>query len=607
MYLQRTFIMVAVAAVLALFHVSGCSDESTSSSGGGGSGNTTSSGTGGTGTGNGGNTNSGGFNLGGSTPGGCVCSADLKKVVCDGIVSETCSGDQACLSGECTDDPCGAADASKSSYGCDYWALRPDVINAVEGACFAAFVANTWTVPVHLEVSYQGQVISNPDFIQIPQGQGQSLTYTPYDPVGGVPVGQVAAVFLGHDTSGNGLACPFAAAVDGTMGVKGTGFGQAFHITSDRPVVAYSILPYGGGSAQATSASLLLPTSAWDTNYIAVNAYAKTQTFGAGMPSLNILAHLDNTQVVILPGVDVVGGGGISATPANQPIIYTLDAGEYMQVSQPAELTGSPIQSDKPVGVWGAASCLSVPVNVQFCDSAHQQIPPVRALGSSYAGVRYRNRASAGGVDETPPWRVVGAVDGTTLTWSPGAPAGAPTSIDQGQVAEFEASGPFVVTSQDEDHPFYFAQYMTGSEQYGANEGDPEWVNVVPVDQYLDYYVFFTDPTYSETSLVVTRRKSAIDDAFHDVNLDCFGALNGWQPLGDLEYTRVDLVTGQFQDVGSCSNGRHEMTSEVPFGVTVWGWGTLGVIPTTHDVSYAYPAGASVQVINEVVVPPVPK
>jgi hypothetical protein len=31
------------------------------------------------------------------------------------------------------------------------------------------------------------------------------------------------------------------------------------------------------------------------------------------------------------------------------------------------------------------------------------------------------------------------------------------------------------------------------------------------------------------------------------------------------------------------------------------------VLPTTHDVSYAYPAGASVQVINEVVVPPVPK
>jgi len=94
---------------------------------------------------------------------------------------------------------------------------------------------------------------------------------------------------------------------------------------------------------------------------------------------------------------------------------------------------------------------------------------------------------------------------------------------------------------------------------------------------------------------------------FEPVELDCAGTLIGWQPLGDLEYTRVDLVTGNFEDVGNCSNGRREMTSEAPFGVTVWGWGTLGIEPSTHDVSYAYPAGASVQVINEVVVPPVPE
>ncbi len=43
--------------------------------------------------------------------------------------------------------------------------------------------------------------------------------------------------------------------------------------------------------------------------------------------------------------------------------------------------------------------------------------------------------------------------------------------------------------------------------------------------------------------------------------LDCAGALNDWQPLGDLEYTRINLVTGDFEDVGACSNGRHEVHS----------------------------------------------
>lgn len=91
-----------------------------------------------------------------------------------------------------------------------------------------------------------------------------------------------------------------------------------------------------------------------------------------------------------------------------------------------------------------------------------------------------------------------------------------------------------------------------------------------------------------------------------DVNLDCAGTLTGWAPLGPYEYTRVDMVTGNFQSVNGCSNGRHEISSEAPFGVTVWGWGSFAAASTTY-VSYAYPAGASIQQINEVVVPPIPK
>ncbi|MBM4376027.1 MAG: IgGFc-binding protein [Deltaproteobacteria bacterium] len=536
-----------------------------------------------------------------------ACSGDLKKVTCDGVVTKECGPDEACLGGMCTTDVCGAANVAKSSYGCDYWALKPDIISAVRGACFAAFIANTWSSPVHVSVEYKGQPLQG-EFIRIPQGQGASLTYQPYDPVAGLAVGEVAALFLAHDSQGQGLKCPFQPAVDAPAGVVGTGFGSAFHITTDRPVVAYSIMPFGGASAQATSASLLLPTSAWDTNYVAVSAFPKAQTFGPAVPSIDILARENDTTVTLLPGVSVQGGGGVASTPANQPLVYKLAAGQYLQIAQTEELTGAPIQSDKPVGVWGAASCLSVPVDVPFCDSAHQQIPPVRALGSRYALVRYRNRAAAMGQEETPPWRLVGAVDGTALTWKPVVPPGAPTFLQSGEVVVFEAAGPFVVSSQDADHPFYLGQYMTGSERYGGHEGDPEWVNVVPVDQYLDSYVFFTDPTYSETSLVVVRQKNLETNAFEPVTLDCLGPLQGWQPIvDDLEYTRVDLVTGAFQDVGGCSNGRREMKSVVPFGVTVWGWGTLGVTPSTHDVSYAYPAGASVKAVNQVVVPPTPK
>lgn len=138
----------------------------------------------------------GGLLLGGGGPSGCLeCSADLKTVLdCDGNVVQECGGDQACLAGVCGDDPCGAAEAAKSSYGCDYWAVKPDLISAAFGACFGAYVANTWSVPVHIDVSRDGQDLGHA-FIVIPQGQGQTLTYEPYDPAAGLPVGEVAIVF----------------------------------------------------------------------------------------------------------------------------------------------------------------------------------------------------------------------------------------------------------------------------------------------------------------------------------------------------------------------------------------------------------------------------
>jgi hypothetical protein len=567
----------------------------------------------------------------GSTTPGCElgCSADLKKVVdCNGVVVSECSGDQACASGMCIGEPCVAAEEAKSSYGCDYWALKTPLIDEGDGACFAAFVANTWSKPVHIEIERQGQKLAS-SAIRIPKGQGASLTYEPYDESAGLPVGEVAILFLSRGPTGKLTFsqmpdCPAPAAVAAETAVNGTGRGHAFHIRTDRPVVAYQILPYGGGSAAATSATLLLPTSAWGDNYVAVNAYEKSKIVAPAHPSLSILAHEDATDVQILPKAAIEGGAGVAAAPAGQPVTYTLAAGEILQFEQTAELTGSPIQSNKPIAIWGGASCLNVPKDAAACDSAQQQIPPIQALGSEYAAVRYRNREGVGVVplplpiplpmtpqnqgEEAPPWRIVGAVDGTTLSWEPAPPSGAPTSVGLGDVFEFNATGPFLVRSQDEDHPFYIAGYMTGGMGFGG-EGDPEWVNLVPTNQYLDYYVFFTDPTYSETNLVVVRRKGP--NGFEDVTLDCAGTLTGWEPLGEHEWTRIDLVTGDFESVGGCSNGRHEIKSAAPFGVTVWGWGAMAgkdlLSNGTLYVSYAYPAGMSIKPVNTVVVPPVPK
>lgn len=618
MLLRSTFAcLVAATALTALGACSDSGNNPTSSQGTGtGTGTGTSAGGNGQGAGaTGGST--GAFTTGTGGNGQCAntCSSDLHQVLdCNGAVVVNCPPDQGCGASGCV-PACQAALENKSTIGCDYYSVAPDIISAGAGACFAAYVANTWGSPVTISVERDGQTFDVSTFARIPSGNGQAITYAPL-PNGQLPAGEVAILFLAR--FGNTLTnCPpgIPPAYTATdAAVHGTGLGEAFHIVTSAPTVAYDIFPYGGGASAATSATLLLPTTAWGTNYVAVDAFRKSTFVASAQPSIDIVASEDDTSVTISPTATIIGGGGVTGTGQGVPATYTLQKGQVLQFTQDAELIGSPIQSDKPIGLWGAASCLSIDVDQQACDSAHQQIPPVAALGHEYVAVRYRNRFPAQ-AEETPPWRFVGAVAGTNLTYEPSAPAGAPSSLASGEVAEFTSAGPFIVRSQDADHPFYVSGHMTGCAEVSSNifsdcRGDPEFVNVIPSAQYLSKYTFFTDPTYPETNLVLVRERAS-DGFFKDVDLDCAGVIGGWQAVGgspDFEYTRIDLVTGNFAPVGACDNGRHEISSAAPFGLTVWGWGSGATAPfVSQAVSYAYPAGASVQTINTVIVPPIPQ
>ena len=544
---------------------------------------------------------------GGGGPAGCgpKCTLDGHSVLdCDGNVVEQCTGADGCddQDGACK-NACDVAVQNKHAVGCEYYATFMDTY--AELACFAAFVANTWDTPAHVAVEYAGVTLPIEQFAYIPSGAGPTLQYEPFDPALGIPPGEVVILFLGgprlDDPPPLSATCPFDSAVPfGAMQHDKTAIGASFRITSDVPVVSYEINPYGGGSAAVTAASLLLPTSVWDTDYVAVNVYE----MDIDKPSMNIVATEDDTKVTLLPTKPVEGGGGIPAGPANQPLSFTLQKGENAQLTQAEALTGTIVKADKPVGFMAGPRCMRAPKGTTYCDHGEQMIPPVKALGSEYVGVMHRPRKS-----EPALWRVIGAVDGTQLSWSESV--GGPATLAAGQVVELATGKPFVVHSQDDAHPFMLFTLMASNGYMPDLDGygDPDFVISVPPKQYRASYVFFADPTYPETNLVIVRAKK--DGAFRPVTLDCAGELAGWQPVGDYEWTRVDLITHDFQDVGACSTGRHEIGSEAPFGLWVWGWGSpetgdfqQGIF--TRDVSYGYPGGMNVQPINGVVLDTIP-
>src|SRR6185437_4524281 len=97
--------------------------------------------------------------------------------------------------------------------------------------------------------------------------------------------------------------------------------------------------------------------------------------------------------------------------------------------------------------------------------------------------------------------------------------------------------------------------------------------------QFLSKYVFFTDPTYSTTTLSLVRAQTG--GAFQDVTVDCLGTITGWKNVdasGRYQYARADLVRalppGTMPDAGTCGNGSHVASSKGPFGLVVYGLDT---------------------------------
>ena len=462
---------VAVAAGCASAGQTGFDGADAGGGGSGGSGSGSGNGSGsGAGSGDGGSGSSGGNGSSGGSEGSEGSSSgtgdDAGLLGDDGGDLLGDSGTVNTGTGACTQ-----AGSDRTTTGCDYFVVQPDVIFEGVGACFAAFLANTSMVPVHIGVSYGTQSLDVTKFAYIPVGTGTSLKYSPLAN-GVLGPGQVTILFLSKYAKGFpslpplNYNCPAGVTPAITTldpAPHGTSLGTAFHITTDGPVVAYDEYPYGGGQSAMTSATLLLPVSSWDTNYVAVDGFAASQLSG-GLSFIDVVGEQDGTTVTISPSAAITAGKGVAGAAQGTPTTYTVDRGQILQFTQSAELGGSILQSSQPVGVWGGHTGLNIGTNDCCADGAHQQIPPVRALGSEYVGVRYRDRYT--GTDESPPWRLVGAANGTTLTYDPAPPSGAPTTLSLGQVAEFDAGDPFVITSQDAQHPFYMSGHMTGAGPY---------------------------------------------------------------------------------------------------------------------------------------------
>jgi hypothetical protein len=519
-----------------------------------------------------------------------------------GGFNPTTSGSGGSGGGTLMGDPTTCAEAAmyKTYIGCDFW---PTAVGNVVWSIFdfAAVVANAGTQPADVTVTRGGSMVAQATV----QPNSLSTLYLPWVPE-----------LKGGDSDECGSASPISQSVNSA--------GGAYHLVSSVPVTVFQFnaLEYKGQGGPpgknwgacpgnipcqnsfppqaigcysfTNDASLLLPSTAMTGNY-RVTGQAGWSLAGIGS-YIAVTGTQNNTTVTIGVSANghVIGGGSVADTGGGQSLSFTVNAGDVVEVvgDPNSDLSGSLVHATNPVQVISGLPCIDLPQEAPACDHIESSVLPAETLGKHYFVTQ-----PTGPNGQPVPYaaRIYGNVDGTNLMYPAGAPPGAPTTINAGQVVDLGQQPDLQVTSDFEvvgDHEFAVGVFQLGASivdpvtQPPNQKGDPASSTAVTVEQYRTKYVFLAPTDY--------------DVSFVDIIMPTSGAnvvLDG-APLS-APVTPISSGFGVARvQLSNANNGAHVITSAKPVGIQVIGYGSY--------TSYQYPGGLNLAIISQPPPPPPP-
>ena len=487
--------------------------------------------------------------------------------------------------------PCALAAAKRSPLGCEYAIPTPGLAG---GACAALLVSNPSEVPARLTALHGGSIDLLPS-MRLLTGKGHEPGFSAVND--SVLPPHASAVLALADAHLEGTTpkevCPITPLADRRSFFREENPGTAFFVRSDRPIFAAYFASYGS-SRTGSTATALRSAGSWDRDYLDVGVHlpgrAQSQAELPGgapgyftTPSGAIVATLPPTSLTL------------QKDPfAPRPLSF--DPFTAYHFRRDDLHIGTSMKADEPFALFVGSAAAAVPFDTGVPGPMIVQVPPPSAWTNEYAAVGHPSRSAT--IEDPPLYRIFAEQSGTTLTYEPSPPPGAPLTVDAGAVAAFRAREPFVVRSQDEAHRFYVSVAMTGAmplcESVRPSDDDPEvihrsrcpggpaLVNVTAPAEYATRFAFTTVHTHADVHLVLVRKKSGA--AFAEVKLDCAGTVEGWTPIGAggaYETATVTLSEGNFapraHGSGTCGLGAHTMSSDGSFTGYVWGWTHEGV------------------------------
>ncbi len=313
----------------------------------------------------------------------------------------------------------------------------------------------------------------------------------------------------------------------------------------------------------SSDAALALPVDAFNKSYIVMDynpAFVGAQ--------FTVVAGFDGTDVTITPAT------AINGWPAGVPFTITLDRGEgaFFQsatTSSSNTLTGTLVESTRPIGMVNGNGCTQIPNGTTYCDHIFEMAQPVQSWGRSIPVGNLPNRSN-GSI-----YRILASEDNTNVTQD----GVALVTLNRGQFHEtLILPGDHVFAA---DKPIYVTQFMPGDGSPGAIDGDPAMGNMIPSDQYPMNYTFATvgDAQFATHFLTIIANNSDLSTILLD------GAVIGaasFDPIAgtDFSVARLPLI-----------EGTHTTSSSIHgHGITVEGF--------NRTDSYIYPGGALFAFIN---------
>ncbi|MEW8622631.1 MAG: putative Ig domain-containing protein, partial [Candidatus Thiodiazotropha endolucinida] len=344
---------------------------------------------------------------------------------------------------------------------------------------------------------------------------------------------------------------------------------HAIHITAATPVSAY----FMSQKVDTTDGFVGLPVASLGQEYITatyimLGKIGIMATVDAGQPGpiTTLVATEDNTQVTIDPIMDIFTGGQ-GQIEAGTPIELTMNRGDVYNLetrgSFKADLTGSTIRADKPIGVFGQMDCVVIPVGYTACDHIVEQLPPVESLATEYYTAPFWGRTENGRfwhVEYGDTFRAVAPYDNTAVYIDEVLRA----RLDRGEYFEFRSFNPQRVKAS---HPILLVQYANsnsfdeGYRELEADFTDPFMVVVPPAEQFLTQYTINTPArnlAYNFVNLLApTAALSTLTLDGQSVDPGLFHAI----PNSPYSYSQLPITPGS-----------HHIEAQEPFGAYVYGY-----------------------------------